>query len=100
MRKREDRVPKIDGLRIDEAHKGGLLDVFTSFTGLGSLLKGLSPKVPGQSQAEKDAEAAQSKELADLQSKENARLAAMDRRRGRSSLLSGAETGLKETLGA
>jgi hypothetical protein len=73
------RVPLIDGLRIDEAHKG----------------KGAS----GPS-AQIEAEAAQTKELADLQLKEDARAAAMGRsRRGRASLLSGEETGIKETLG-
>lgn len=57
-----------------------------------------------QSQAEKDAEAAQAKELADLEAKEEARVEAMSRkRRGRGSLISGDETGdtgLKKTLGA
>ena len=75
------RVPLIDGLRIDEAHKG----------------KGAS----SPSKAQIEAEEAQSKELADLKLKEDARAAAMGRsRRGRASLLSGEETGMKETLGA
>ena len=76
------RVPLIDGLRIDEAHKGG---------------KGAS----GPSKAQLDAEAAQTIELKNLQLKEDARAAAMGRsRRGRASLLSGEETGMKETLGS
>ena len=59
---------------------------------------------PKKSQAQKDAEAAQAKELADLQAKEDARIAAMGRkRRGRASLLSGSEmgdeNGLKTNLG-
>ena len=79
----DKKVPKIDGLRIDEAHKGG---------------KG---SAPGPSKAQVVAEAAQTKELDDLQLKEDARVAAMGRRRrGRASLLSGEETGMKETLGA
>jgi hypothetical protein len=44
---------------------------------------------------------AQSKELADLKLKEDARVAAMGRsRRGRASLLSAEETGMKKTLGS
>jgi hypothetical protein len=75
------RVPLIDGLRIDEAHKG----------------KGAS----GPSAAQIEAEAAQTIELKNLQLKEDARAAAMGRsRRGRASLLSGEETGMKETLGS
>jgi hypothetical protein len=78
----DKKVPKIDGLRVDEAHKGG---------------KGAS----GPSAAQIAAEEAQTKELADLQTKENARVEAMGRkRRGRASLISGEETGMKETLGA
>ena len=76
------RVPLIDGLRIDEAHKGG---------------KGASGPSPAQIVAEE----AQSKELADLKLKEDARAAAMGRsRRGRASLLSGEETGMKQKLGS
>jgi len=78
----ENRVPMIDGLRIDEAHKGG---------------KGGSS---GQSAAQRRLEAAQIKELADLEKKEDSRVAAMSRRRrGRASLISGDEAGLKKTLG-
>ena len=59
---------------------------------------------PSKSQAQIDAENAQAKELADLQAKEDARIAAMGRkRRGRASLLSGSEmgdeNGLKTNLG-
>lgn len=58
-----------------------------------------------KSQAEADAEKAQAEELATLQAQEDARAAAMQRkRRGRASLLSGSEEGqtkdLKKTLGA
>ena len=77
-------VPMIDGLRIDEAHKGG---------------KGAK----GPSDAEIQAQEQQKRELADLSRKEDARVKAMGRKkRGRASLLSGAETGapkLKESLG-
>lgn len=77
-----NKVPMIDGLRIDEAHKGG---------GKGS---------KGPSAAEIAAQKAQEKELADLQAKEDARSKAMLRaRQGRASLLSGEETGMKQTLG-
>ena len=72
----KNKVPLIDGLRIDEAHKG----------------KGAS----GPSKAETKAAAAQEKELASLQLKEDARTKAMGRKkRGRASLLSGEETGIK-----
>jgi len=78
----KNRVPMIDGLRIDEAHKGG---------------KGGSS---GPSAAQVTAEKAQVKELADLTKKEDSRVAAMSRkRRGRASLITGDETGLKQTLG-
>ena len=73
----------IDGLVIDEAHKGG---------GKGS--------APAPSKAQVEAEEAQKKELADLTAKEEARTAAMGRkRRGRASLLTGTEEGMKESLG-
>ena len=76
----KNRVPTIDGLRIDEAHKGG---------------KGAST-----SAAQVAAEEAQVKELASLTKKEDSRVAATSRkRRGRASLISGDETGLKKTLG-
>lgn len=81
------RIPEIDGLRVDEAHKGG---------------KG----APKPTAAQLEAEAAQAKELADLEAKEQARIEAMGRRRrGRASLLGGSELGqatedLKQTLGA
>ena len=79
----KNKVPTIDGLRVDEAHKGG---------GKGS---------KGPSKAEIEAQKAQEKELADLQAKEDARIKAMERRkRGRASLLSGEETGMKTSLGA
>ena len=79
----DKKVPMIDGLRVDEAHKGG----------------GKGARSP--SKAQLDAEAAQTKELENLQLKEDARAAAMGRsRRGRASLLSGEETGMKETLGS
>ena len=56
---------------------------------------------PAKSQAQIQAEEAQAKELADLQAKEDARVKAMGRkRRGRASLISGDETGMKQTLGA
>lgn len=60
---------------------------------------------PAKSQAQIDAEKAQQKELEDLQKKEDARVAAMSRKRqGRASLISGSETGqaqdLKTTLGS
>lgn len=63
--------------------------------------KGGAPK---KSAAQKAAEEAQAKELADLQAKEDARIAAMGRKRkGRASLLSGSEmgdeNGLKSNLG-
>ena len=71
----------IEGLRVDEAHKGG---------------KGSK----GPSAAEKEAAAAQKKELADLTAKEESRVKAMGRkRRGRASLLSGDEGGMKQSLG-
>ena len=59
---------------------------------------------PKKSAAQKAAEEAQAKELADLQAKEDARVAAMGRKRkGRASLLSGSElgdeNGLKTKLG-
>jgi hypothetical protein len=55
----------------------------------------------GPSKAQVEAEKAQAKELKDLQAKEDARVKAMDRKRqGRASLLSGDETGLKDSLGA
>lgn len=55
----------------------------------------------GPSAAQIEAEEAQKKELADLTMKEEARTKAMGRkRRGRASLLSGEETGLKQTLGS
>ncbi len=55
----------------------------------------------GPSKAQIEAEAAQTIELKNLQLKEDARAAAMGRsRRGRASLLSGEETGMKETLGS
>ena len=74
------RVPTIDGLRVDEAHKGG---------------------AKGPSKAQIAAEKAQAKELADLTAKEEARTKAMARRRrGRASLLTGDETGAKQSLGA
>ena len=80
----DKKVPMIDGLRVDEAHKGGG--------------KGGSS---GPSAAQIAAETAQAKELADLQAKEDSRVEAMGRRRrGRASLLSGEETGMKETLGS
>lgn len=70
------RVPEIDGLRVDEAHKGGSR---------------------GPSAAEVAAQKAQAKELADLEAKEEARTKAMGRkRRGRASLLTGSETGDKD----
>ncbi len=51
-------------------------------------------------EAQKKAEIAQEKELADLQAKEDSRTAAVGRkRRGRASLISGTEEGLKKTLG-
>lgn len=79
----DKKVPKIDGLRVDEAHKGG---------------KGGSV---GPTAAQLAAEEAQAKELEDLQAKEDARVEAMSRsRRGRASLLTGEETGMKDTLGA
>ena len=58
----------------------------------------------GPSEAEVAAQKAQEKELADLQAKEDARVAAMGRRkRGRASLISGSESGdesgLSNTLG-
>lgn len=74
------KVPEINGLRIDFAHKGG---------------------GGGQSAASKELEAAQAKELEDLKIKEEARVAALQRsRRGRSLLISGGEDGLKDKLGA
>ncbi len=55
----------------------------------------------GPSKAQIAAEEAQKKELADLQAKEDSRKDAMARgRRGRASLISGEETGLKDNLGA
>ena len=81
----KNRVPMIDGLRIDEAHKGG---------------KGGSSGSSGPSAAQVTLENAQVKELAELTKKEDARVAAMGRkRRGRASLITGDETGLKQTLG-
>jgi len=75
------KVPMIDGLRIDEAHFGG--------------------KPKGPSAAELEAQKAQKQELADLKVKEDARTKALKRKkRGRASLISGAETGEKELLGA
>ena len=72
------KIPKINGLRIDFAHKGG----------------------GGQSAASKELEAAQTKELEDLKVKEEARVAALQRgRRGRSLLISGGEEGLNKKLG-
>lgn len=72
------KVPEINGLRIDFAHKGG----------------------GGQSAASAELEAAQTKELADLKEKEEARVSALQRgRRGRSLLISGGEEGLKTKLG-
>ena len=51
--------------------------------------------------AQKEAEAAQAKELEDLQAKEDSRTAAVGRkRRGRASLISGTEEGLKKNLGS
>lgn len=83
------KIPIIDGLRIDEAHKGG---------GKGD---------PSKSQAQIEAEQAQAQELATLQKKEQSRVEALGRsRRGRASLLSGTETGsfvnnmLKQSLGS
>lgn len=78
----KNKVPTVDGYRVDMAYKG----------------KGAK----GPSASEVAAQKAQDKELADLQLKEDARVKAMGRkRRGRASLISGAETGtLKETLGA
>lgn len=54
-----------------------------------------------KSQAEIDAEAAQTEELAELEAQETARTDAMKRkRRGRASLMTGDETGMKDSLGA
>ena len=57
----------------------------------------------GPSQAQIDAEKAQAEELKSLQAKEDARVAAMGRKRqGRATLISGSELGqqdLKQTLG-
>lgn len=103
------RVPEIDGLRVDEAHKGGgnifktLLSPAAAVTKMVTKetknILGIKPP-PGPSQAELDAQAAQQEELASLKKKEDARIAAMGRaRRGRASLISGTETGMKQTLG-
>ena len=75
-------VPMINGMRIDEAHKGG--------------------GAPGPSAAQLEAEAAQKNELADLKAKETSRVDAMGRkRRGRASLITGDETGdKKQNLGS
>jgi hypothetical protein len=70
-------------LNLDKAFKGGG-----------------APAAPAKSQAQIDAEKAQEQELADLKAKEESRTAAMARkRRGRASLLTGDETGMKQTLG-
>lgn len=74
------KVPMIDGLRIDFAHKGG---------------------GGGQTAAQAELEKAQTEELARLKAKEDSRVAALNRgRRGRSLLISGGEEGLKTKLGA
>ena len=58
-------------------------------------------KGAGQTKAQKEAQEAQDKELADLTAKEEARTAAVGRkRRGRASLISGTEEGLKKNLGS
>jgi len=99
------RVPEIDGMRIDEAHKGGFVGsllsggskVLKKATGM---LTGANDK--GPSGAEAAGIKAQNEELEALKKKEAARAAAMGRKRqGRSSLLSGSETGqqLKNLLG-
>ena len=102
----KNRVPEIDGMRIDEAHKGGFVGsllkpiskVVKSVTGLD-----IAPSQEGgsaQVAAQVAQSAAQDKELSDLKKKEDARKAAMARKQGRSSLLSGSETGmLKKVLG-
>ena len=59
-----------------------------------------SAKTVSKSQAQIDAENAQQAELKDLQAQEDARTAAMARKkRGRASLISGSETG-NSTLGS
>ena len=59
-----------------------------------------SPKAPAPSPAQVKAEKAQTKELERLTKKEDSMKAAMKRRRrGRASLISGDERGIKSTLG-
>lgn len=66
-----------------------------------NLDKAFKGGAPAKSQAQIEAEEAQARELKDLQAKEDARVKAMQRKRaGRASLLSGEETGMKESLGA
>ena len=98
----DKNIPKIDGMRIDEAHKGG------GFVGslIGKAVKAVTkltgaPEVQsGPSVVESQASKEQSAELSALKKKEKAKVAAMARaRQGRASLLSGAETGMKNTLG-
>ena len=105
------RVPEIDGMRIDEAHKGGFVgSLLSGGGGIGGLIGKAVGLVTGKndtgpSGAEQKGITAQDKELADLKKKEDARKAAMGRKRqGRGSLLSGSETGvvgqqLKNLLG-
>lgn len=55
---------------------------------------------PSKSQAQKDAEARQAEDLKKLEAKEDAQQKALKRRRrGRASLISGDEGGVRETLG-
>jgi hypothetical protein len=59
-----------------------------------------SPKPPAKSEEQLKAEKAQSAELDRLSAKEESQKMAMARRRrGRASLISGEETGVKTTLG-
>lgn len=82
-------------LRIDEFDMNHPLNFFRAYKGGGA------PPPPKKSQAQIDAEKAQEKELKDLQAKEESRTLAMQRkRRGRASLITGDETGMKQTLGA
>lgn len=59
-----------------------------------------SSKAPAKSQAQIDAETAQAEELTRLKEKETSMKAAMSRRRrGRASLISNDERGVRSTLG-
>lgn len=108
-------VPTIDGMRIDEAHKGGgsLLKKVTDVAmspikklAIDPIKKGMAygqemlmGPMPGAGGAGGDS--AQDAELDSLKKKEAARVAAMGRKKqGRASLLSGNETGqFKNLLG-